>query len=150
MLNPLQEIRAMHAEGKIHRKLLIRTRIMFGVALVLLCFTAYNLTLHPEIAIGAIALGALGFVLGLYIFSRMNVVSWDEQAEEVSAGRMDILGFATIGLYIVFEISLRTFLKDFYPASATALLLAGIFGTILGRAIGTVVEIHQAYRLSHK
>jgi len=62
---------------------------------------------------------------------------------------MDMVGYITLGLYIAFEIGLRTFLHDFYPVSATAFLLAGIFGTLLGRAVGTVLTIHNVFRTTH-
>jgi len=79
----------------------------------------------------------------------MNVVNWNEEEEVVQTGRMDTVGYATIGLYILFEISFRTFLHDYFPISATAYLLAGIFGTLFGRAVGTVIEIHRVYRATH-
>lgn len=150
MLNPLRELRALRDEGKVHKKLIGRIRFMLVAAAILLCFTVYNLILHPDIAPLALFLAMLGFFLGFYVFSRMSKVAWNEQEEEVSALRMDVLGFATIGLYILFEIGLRTLLKDFYPSVATPLLLAGIFGTILGRTIGTAFEIHRAYLAAHR
>jgi hypothetical protein len=100
-------------------------------------------------AVIAGALAIIGFLLGVYIFSRMSVVNWNEEEEVVQTGRMDMIGYITIGLYIVFEISFRTFLHDYFPMSATAYLLAGIFGTIFGRAVGTVIEIHRVYRATH-
>ena len=79
----------------------------------------------------------------------MNVVNWNEEEELLQIGKMDRAGFISLFLYIVFEVSLRTFLKDYFPTSVLPLLLAGICGTILGRSVGTVVEIHRVYTLHH-
>jgi hypothetical protein len=58
---------------------------------------------------------------------------------------MDFLGYVTLGLYIVFEIGLHSFLNDHFASSATVLLLSVISGVLAGRAIGTVVQIHRVY-----
>src|SRR5205807_721697 len=93
-----------------------------------------------------IALAVVGFVLGMYVFSRMSLMQWNEEQEIVEAGKMDRVGYATLGLYIVFEIGLRTFLSTEFPISATSFILASIFGVLFGRAIGMMVEIHRVYR----
>ncbi len=149
MPNFFAEMRTLREEGKVHQKLLTRVRLLLVIALILLLISAYNLIMRPADAFTALALCAVGFLLGLFVFSRMNVVEWNEAESIVQTGRMDAVGFAVIALYIVFEISLRTFLKDFFPLSVTTLLLAGIFGTIFGRAVGTVIEIHRVYKTSH-
>ena len=88
-------------------------------------------------------------MLGIFIFSRMSPILWNEEQEMVETGRMDTIGYVVLGLYIVFEIGLRTALHDFFPLTATALILSGVFGVLFGRVIGTVVEIHRVYAASH-
>ena len=144
-----REVRVLREEGKLHKKLITRTRMLFIISAILFSVVAYNLIFRSVDLVVAGVLAFAGFLLGLLVFSRMNVVQWNEEDSVVQTGRMDVLGFTVLGLYIVFEIGLRTFLKDFYPASATPFLLAGIFGTLFGRAVGTVVEIHRVFRSTH-
>ena len=110
---------------------------------------AFNLFFRGASPLIVGALVIVGFVLGLFLFSRMNVVNWNEQEEIVQMGKMDAIGYVVLGLYIVFEIGLRTFLNNVFPISATAFLLAGIFGTLFGRATGTIIEIHKVFRSTH-
>ena len=149
MFGFLSEVRALEQEGKLHNKLIARVRILFIISLILLGVVLYNLIFHEAnpLLVTLFALG--GFLLGLYVFARMNVVNWNEEEEIVQTGKMDIAGYLTIALYIAVEISFRTFLKDVYPLSSTAFLFAGIFGTIFGRAIGTVLTIHKVFRATH-
>ncbi len=142
------ELRALQGTGKIHTRLISRIRMMLGISAILAVITVYNLIVRPEDIALSLALIVIGLVLGLYVFSRMSVVTWDEETSAVVTGRMDVIGFAAIALYIAFEIGLRTYLKDIFPSSATSLILAAIFGTIFGRVIGTVIEIHRVYKTS--
>lgn len=149
MANIFAEVRVLREEGKLHTKLISRTRMLFGISLILGGIVVFNVVFRGA-HIGIVsALAIIGFFLGLYVFSRMTAVSWNEEESLVQTDRMDSIGFASLGLYIVFEIGLRTFLKDFYPATATTFLLAGIFGTLLGRAVGTVIEIHRVFKTTH-
>lgn len=149
MIHFFREVRTLQEEGKLHTGLVTRVRMLFGISILLLAAVGYTIvfgSVDPRICV---ALGLVGFFLGLYIFSRMSVVTWDEQMEKLEMQRMDVLGYITLGLYIVFEISFRTVLHKYFPASATAYLLSGIFGTIFGRAVGTVVEIHRVFKTTH-
>lgn len=149
MLHLLKEIRTLRDEGKLHRRLLIRVRMLFVISAILFAVVAYNITTRgTDIALAG-ALLIIGLLLGVFIFSRMNVVQWNEEEEILEAGRMDLLGYTSLGLYIAFEIGARTALKDFFPASATVLILATIAGTLFGRALGTLVEIHRVYLRTH-
>jgi hypothetical protein len=152
MFNLFREIRILKDEGKLHTALLKRTRVLFIISAVLLLVVLFNIFFREVstlLLLLTIVLGIIGFFLGLYVFSRMNVVNWNEEEEILMSGKMDKVGYISLGLYIVFEIGLRTFLKAYFPASVLPLLLAGIFGTLLGRAVGTLVEIHRVYLLNH-
>ncbi len=141
-----KEVRLLKEAGKLHQKLITRTRTLFIISFILGAIVIYNLIFGAANPLIVGVLIATGFVLGLFVFARMNVINWNEEEEVVQTGRMDTLGFVVLGLYIVFEISLRTFLKDYYADSATVFILAAIFGTILGRAVGTLIEIHRVFR----
>lgn len=149
MIHFLREVRILKREGKLHRKLIFRMRMLFVISLILLGIVAFNLVFRAVNPLIALAMAAVGFFLGLRVFSRMNPVSWNEQEAVVQADRMDKIGYATLAAYIAFEISFRTFLDYSFPLSATAFLFAGIFGTIFGRAVGTVLTIHKVFQATH-
>jgi len=149
MIHILSEVRILRQEGKIHKKLITRVRMLFIVSLILLGIVLFNLVRADVDPVLTTALAFLGFFLGFYLFARMNVVSWNEEDTVVESGKMDLLGFGILILYIASEVSFRMFLKTEFPLSATTLLLSGIFGTIFGRAIGTVVTIHKVFIATH-
>jgi hypothetical protein len=146
MPNILKEVQALIEEGKLHRRLIIRIYLLFGVSLVLAGIVIFNVLVRGANPLIASAFMAGGFVLGMVVFSRMISVQWDEEKEEVSTARMDALGYVILGLYIVFEIGLRTELRNIFPVSGTVFILATVAGTLLGRSVGTVVEIHRVYQ----
>ena len=76
--------------------------MLFVISLVLAGIVAFNLFFRGTNPLIAGALAVVGFVLGLFLFSRMNVVNWNEEEEVVQTGRMDTVGYAVLGLYIVF------------------------------------------------
>lgn len=146
MFHILKETQMLMAAGKLHKKLITRTRMLFIISLILGAIVIYNLIFKSTNLFIVGGLVVVGFVLGLVIFSRMNVVNWNEEDEVLQIERMDRLGFVVLGLYIAFEVGLRTLLKDFYPVSATTFILAAIFGTLFGRAVGIIVEIRRVFR----
>jgi len=122
---------------------------LFVISIILTGIILFNVWARGVSAVNAFSLEAFGFVLGLHVFARMNIVNWNEREEIVQAGKMDALGYITIVLYIVFEIGLRTFFNDFYPLGATMLILAVISGTLLGRTFGIIMDIHKVFKLNH-
>lgn len=150
MSNVFREIGVLRREGKLHKKLVTRIRVLSIIAAILAGIVVWQVLTHDiQIAL-VLAFASLGFILGLWVFSRMSVIRWNETEEQVEAGRMDMLGYASLALYIAFEVGLRTFLRDFFPLTATAFLLAGIAGTLCGRALGTLIEIHNVYKREHR
>jgi ribose/xylose/arabinose/galactoside ABC-type transport system permease subunit len=149
MLQLFTELRVLKEEGRLHTKLLSRVRMLLIISVILATIVVFNIVFRGADLFFAALIAGVGFLLGLFLFSKMNVVSWNEETELVQTDRMNAAGYATLILYICFEIGLRTFLKNSFPATATALVLAGIFGTLFGRVIGTIVEIHKVYRQSH-
>jgi len=152
MANLFKEIRTLRDEGRLHDKLISRTRMLFVISGILLLVVVFNIVFRaPSIAIvaSAIPIAVIGFLLGFYIFSQMNVVNWNEDEEVIKSGKMDAVGFTSLGLYILFEIIFRTYLKSHFPSVAIPLLLSGIVGTLLGRAVGTLAEIHKVYLARH-
>lgn len=143
MIHILDKVRNLEAQGKLHKTLLLRVRVMFALSALLGLAVLYNVLFRDAGFLVAGLFSAIGFAAGYSLFSRMNAVQWDEKKEVLQAGRMDVAGFVALGGYIGFEILFRTLIKDVFPAEATAYVLATIFGTLLGRAVGTVIEIHR-------
>src|SRR5947208_1968659 len=111
MPNFLKEIRILRSEGKLHRRLLIRVRMLLGIAVVLGGIVVFNVFYKGASVAVVIPLVLMGLALGLFVFSRMTPVQWNDTEEIVEAAKMDTLGYVTLALYIVFEIGFRTFLK---------------------------------------
>lgn len=143
------EVKILIEEGMLHKKLVIRIQILFIISFIMLGVVSYNIIFKQVDFVIALLLSIIGFLLGRYVFSRMDVVNWNEEQAVLEAGKMDRIGYITLGIYIIFEIGFRTFLQDYSPVSATAFVLALVFGTLLGRAVGTVVTLHQVFVSTH-
>lgn len=139
----------MKEDGKLHSKLVNRTRTLFVIATILFFIVLFNVLFRGVNIFFALLLGTMGFILSLFIFSKMNVINWSEEDEVLKSGKMDTIGFVTLGLYIFFEIAFRTLLKDYFTVQAVPLLLSVICGTLFGRGIGTLVEMHRVYKINH-
>lgn len=150
MPNIFREVRILRKEGKLHKKLINSLRMQSVISGVLVAIVIFNMIFRGASPLIALGLAIIGFVLGLVVFSRMNAVGWNEEEETVQSQKMDKAGYIAIGLYILFEIGLRTLLHNIFPVTATALLLAGIFGTLLGRVIASIIKIHRVYKNSHQ
>lgn len=144
----LREVRILREEGKLHSRLVTRTRIFLVISFLLLCFATYFVFegANPLLSLG---LAVVGLVVGYFIFSRMTRVQWNTDTEQVESASMGALGYGMIGLYIVFEIGARTLLSDFLGAGAEGYIIALIFGVILGRTLGVVADIHRVYKSTH-
>jgi hypothetical protein len=149
MTTIFKEIQILKDEGKLHAKLLNRTRVLFIISTILLLISLFNVVFRDTSVLWALVLAIVGLLAGLYLFSKMSVYNWNEEEEIVVMGKMDTVGYLSLALYVVFEISLRTFLKDYFPTTVLPLLFAGIGGTLIGRAIGTLLEIHKVYLQQH-
>ncbi len=149
MIHLLNEIRTLRNEGKLHTKLLIRTRILFGISVILGGVVVYTTLTRGADWRFSLLLSFGGALAGALFLSHMSPLQWNEEKEVVETGRMGTLGYITIALYIATEVGLRTALKDFYPAFAVTYLLAGVCGVLVGRTVGTLVEIHRVYRAAH-
>lgn len=146
MLNLIKELHALQEEGKLHAKLILRISILFGISFATGTAVLYNILFRGAEWWIATLVALVGFIAGFFLFARMNVVKWDEGERLLTTARMDIAGFAILVLYVLFELGFKIFLNDFFPAEASAFILAAVFGTLFGRAVGTMFEIHRVYR----
>lgn len=143
-LNP-SVLRALKTDGKLHKRLVFQIRILAAVSLGMLAIVAYNIVVNGLNVWLCLAIGVVSFLLGLFVFSRMNALVWNEEEEIIKTGRMEVLGFVVLALYIGFEFGLRTLLNAEFAGTfaATAYLFAGISCSLLGRSLGTLVAIQK-------
>ncbi len=146
MLSVFNEVRVLRREGRIHRKLIIRISLLSIVSIILAGIVFFNVAFKGVGIMMSVMLAVVGFVLGRYIFFKMNVVSWNEKEEVVGTGRMNAVSYVVLALYVAFEIGLRTLLGEFFPTNAMIFLLSGVSGMLLGRVVGTIIEIHGVYK----
>ena len=146
MFNLLTELHTLQEEGKLHASLILRISILFGISFATGTAVLYNVIFRDAEWWIAVPVAIVGFIAGFFLFARLNVVKWDERERLLTTARMDIAGFLILVLYVLFELGFKIFLNDFFPAAASAFVLAAVFGTLLGRAVGTVFEIHRVYR----
>jgi len=145
MKHVFQSVKTLKEEGKLHTRLVFQIRLLTTISAVLLAVVAYQVFVHGIDLMLTLGIATLGFILGLFIFSKMNKLVWNEEEEVIKTGRMEILGFVVLALYIAFEIGLRTVLSNEFPGSfaAIAYLLAGMGSSLLGRSLGTLVAIRK-------
>ena len=86
MFNILREIRVLREEGKLHRTLIVRTRILLLISVVLASIVLFNMFYRGTDWMLPGVLAIIGLVLGLFIFSRMNPIQWNEEREVVETG----------------------------------------------------------------
>lgn len=136
----------------LHKKLVTRLALLGIVAIFLGATILFDAARYGFSILSAFPIFTLGVVLGVTIFSRIAGVVWDEGAAAVSVGKMDVVGFVTLVLYYVFDIVLRSVLLHVYAGSdlyvIRGLLVAGVFGAVVGRLLWFVVAIRRAHRLA--
>ncbi len=142
------ELHVLQGEGRIHKTLTTRLWVLFGIASVFGLITLVNLFLRPASYAIAFLVFLAGFILGYHIFFRMSAIEWSEAEEVVKVSRTDTVGYASLALYALYELMLHTLLQNLFPTSSAIYVLTGIFGALLGRAIGTIFEIHSVYRVT--
>ncbi len=138
-------VRHLHKSGKIHKRIIFQTRLLTLISLVMFGVSLYHLFIGTINFWILLVLTIVSFLLGMVLFSKMNKVVWDEEQEIITITRIERLGVLIIILYVLFEISLRTFLNYEFTEgfAATAYLLAGISCTLLGRSVGTILAVKK-------
>jgi len=141
----LSTFRELNSDGKLHKRLVFQLLLLTTISLILLGVVMYQVLFGGLNISIAVSIALVSFLLGLFLFSKMNKVVWNEEEELVKTGRMEILGVAVLVLYIGFEVGLRTLLAAEFTGgfAATAYLLAGVGASLLGRSVGTIVSIQK-------
>lgn len=140
-----ERLRDLHQSGTLHRRLLTRVRIQSIVGAVLLLIALFDAIQDSLNILLYVIFGAVGFVLGVTIFSRIRRVVWDEEQEVISTGKIDAFGIFAIFLYGAFEIGVHNYIGAFTGAHmVTGYIFVTIGGTLLGRSVGMRRAIYRA------
>ncbi|MFA7285263.1 MAG: hypothetical protein WC011_00235 [Candidatus Paceibacterota bacterium] len=143
----IETVEMLKKAGKLERKLVYRIIMLFFITLITFVMLVYDLFLNNLNLFGVVFFSIFGFVLGFYIFTRMNKVVWDQKREIVAMGKFDLTSFVLVLIYIAYRIEVGLLLKDYYGDGfeVYGFSLATIFGGMLGRFIGTFYSIHKAH-----
>lgn len=122
--------------------------IFYGFSWLLIAIVAYNVAFRGASVVTPMIVGGVSFLLGHFIFSKMNRVEWNMETGMIQAVRMDAAGAVILVLYILYEISLHVFFDErITPLSATfsipVAVLAGVAGVLLGRGSGMTDSINR-------
>lgn len=132
----------------LHKKLVSRLVLLGVAALFLFCTILFDAIRFGFELESGIPIFLIGLVAGATLFSRISAVVWDEEHEAVSVARMDAIGFAVLIAYYGFDVMLRAVLLDLYQDAdlfyVRGLIIAGVFGAVVGRIIWFMVEISRA------
>lgn len=140
------------SEGKLDRAL--RLRLAVFIVVVLLCGAAafYDVVSYRINAFLLIGFASASMLLGLFIFSRMNTIEWNEEREVVMLKRFDVFGTVMLVLYILIRIVTKSFLDDYFHnvVTVSAITYATVFGVMLGRLFGILITIHKVHAAKSK
>lgn len=132
-------------EGKVHSRLLLQIRLLLLASVIMLGVVVYQVLVYKLHLLVCVTLGAVSFLFGLLVFSKMNKPVWDEEKEIISMGRMDTTAFIILAFYFLFEIGLRTALEVEYGGTPAVIgyILCGVAPVLLGRALGTLIAVNK-------
>ena len=144
MLNSKKVVDDLKKAGKIHQKLIKRVRVLTIISILLTGVTVYEILRYGISVSISIGIAVVAFLLGVFVFTHMSKIVWDEESQMISTGRLDMFGGLIIVLYIGFEVGLRTVIESHFGAMAgsSGYLLMGIGASLLGRAAGTLWHIN--------
>ena len=133
---------------KLHKRLKTRLIFLGAVALVIACILTYDVVVKNLRLIPVIGFASFGFILGFFLFVRLNKITWDAQKAVATIGKFDIGSFVVLVLYITYRISIEYFLKSHYhnDLMISGMSLSTIFGGMLGRLVSMVWIVEQTHR----
>jgi len=147
MQEQIETVEMLKNTGKLERKLVYRIVMLFFITLITFLILIYDVLFKNLNLLGVIGFSIFGFLLGFFVFTRMNKVVWDQKREIVAIGRFDFTSIVLLLTYILYRIEISIFLQDYYTTAfeISGFSLATLFGGMLGRFIGTFYSIHQAH-----
>ena len=148
MQEELETVKELHKTGKLDRRLVYRIVILFFISVVTFFILFYDVFFENLEFLPTLGFSILGFILGFYIFVRMNKVTWDNDKQIVAMGRFDFVTIVLIILYVLYRIGIDKYLEGQYDDAfeVSAYSLATLFGGMLGRFLGTLYAIDKSHK----
>lgn len=148
MQEELETVQNLHREGKLERKLLYRIIILSVIATFTICILLYDILFQGLHFLPVIGFAVLGFLLGYFIFIRMNKVYWDTKRQIVAMGRFDLTSIILLIIFIIYRVSLEKYFIGHYEDAieASGYSLATLFGGMTGRLLGTLYAIDRSHK----
>ena len=148
MQEELETIQELHKTGKLDKRLVWRMVILFFVSIITFGILSYDLFFENLEILPTVGFAIFGFILGFYIFVRMNKVTWDNERQIVAMGRFDFVTIVLIILYVLYRIGIDKYLEGQYDDAfeVSAYSLATLFGGMLGRFLGTLYAIDKSHK----
>ncbi len=147
MVRRKKSLKSIWCREVIHIKLIWRLLLLAVLSLVFGLLTGWKIVMQGLNPWLTFLMTAIGFLLGYYVFSRTNVIVWDEEKEMISVGKMDALGAIVFACYFGFDFLVKLVLADRFDTATTVtgLTLSIVFGTLFGRLIGTLISVQKTH-----
>jgi hypothetical protein len=131
----------------VSKRLMIRQGVFFVIVLILMVISIVNVFKEKIGVILAISGFLLAGAIGLAL-SRMFRIFWNEEQEKV-VSKLDMFGTILLIGYICAEVG-RKFIFQYWLSGAelNAFGLVILTGLLLGRFLGTTIQIRNVLRVS--
>lgn len=152
MLEEIDTVIELHQEGKLDRILRIRLIYLTAFVVIFGAIGLYNLIVHELDLEDIVFTIIISFMCGMFIFSRMNTIGWDEKKEIMQVNRLDFVGFVILVLYVLSRVYTNWILGHFSHNTVivSSMAVASIFGVMFGRLIATLVTVHKIHTERNK
>jgi len=144
----LEELKHIHREGKVHRKLKLRLAWLAFIAATVLGILVYDIVIKGLTIVPVLVFSFVGYVIGYYLFSHMQSITWDEEREVVRLGKFDLFSLFLLVAYIAYRLLVEQYLQLRYTNGLliTGYGLATLFGGIVGRVMGMLHAVAKVHR----
>lgn len=148
MQTELKEFNNLEKNGKIHGKLRNRLIMLVLIGTVFLGVIVFDIFFKDLEVLGVVGFACFGFILGFFVFTKINKITWDEEEEVVKLGKFDLATFVILGLYIGYRFSIHIFLQASFQKAilVSGYSLATLVGGIIGRVFGMIWNINRIHR----
>lgn len=148
----LQEFNTLEKTGKIHSRLRNRILFLIGVGTVSTGMIVYDIFFRDLEPLGVVGFASFGFILGFFIFNKINKLTWDEDEEVVKIGKFDLATFIILAGYIIYRILIHVFLENAFHKAilVSGYSLATLVGGIIGRILGMIWLINRIHRENNR
>lgn len=148
MQTEIQQFNSIKKAGKLHPKLKKRLLMLGGIAIVATGIAVYDMLFKGLGALPVIGYACFGFILGFFLFNKINKITWDENEEIIKLGKFDIATFVILLIYIAYRISIHYYLANHFDdaISVSGYSLGTLVGGIIGRLLGMVWTVNRVHR----